>query len=261
MVGADNMGRIKAGIVAGAAVALAAGAAGAQQFDAGFGYTARDEITAPGATEKLDNDFARLVLGLTWGAGGDGRMRGAVELGFANNDDWSGDLTGNYGAELVFARKVGRQRYGLGGRFRDDSELTTTTELAYSIEHLGNALDLRGLVGLQLLADSDKVPGRDDNGFFAQAEMTIYPSDALALSAALLADDDGEGYGVAAEYRPAGWGVSLYLEYAEAFDDYRGVESYDALEGGIRFVPGTSSLKAQRQGGLARIMQRYFEAQ
>jgi len=255
------MRRIKARIVAAGAAWLAVGTAGAQQFDAGFGYTARDEITKPGTTEELDNDIARLVLGLTWGAGGDGQMRGAVELGFANNDDWSGDLTGNYGAELVFARKVGNQRYGLGGRFRDDAELTSATEVTYSIEHLGDALDLRGLVGLQMLGDADKVPGRDDTALFAQGEATIYPSSALALSVALIADNDGEGFGVGAEYRPAGWGVSFYLDYAEAFDDYRDVGSYDTLAGGIRFVPGTSSLKAQRQGGLGRIMQRYFEAQ
>jgi hypothetical protein len=255
------MRRIKAGIAAAGIAGLVAGAAGAQQFDAGFGYTARDEITKPGTTEELDNDIARLALGLTWGAGGDGRMRGALELGFANNDDWSGDLTGNYGVELVFARKVGNQRYGLGGRFRDDAELTSTTEIAYSIEHLGESLDLRGLVGLQMLADADRVPGRDDNTLFAQGEVTIYPTSALALSAAVLADGDGEGYGVGVEYRPAGWGVSFYLDYAEAFDDYRDVASYDAFAGGIRFVPGTSSLKAQRQGGLGRIMHRYFEAQ
>ncbi len=254
------MRRIDTGIVVGFLACVACVAA-AQDFDAGFGYTARDEIPKPGTADELDNDIARLVLGLTWDAGGDGRMRGAVELGFANNDDWSGELTGKYGAELVFARRVGNQRYGLGARFRDDTELTSATEFLYSIEHLGDSLDLRGLLGIQLLADADRVPGRDDSAFFAQGEATIYPSSALALSVALLADNDGEGYGVSAEYRPAGWGVSFYLDYAEAFDAYRGFESYDALAGGIRFVPGTSSLKAQRQGGLSRIMHRYFEAQ
>jgi len=255
------MRRVNGGIGAGIFFGLVAGATTAQQFDAGFGYTARDEITRPAEPGELDNDIARLTLGLTWGAGADGRMRGAVELGFANNDDWSGDLTGTYGAELVFARKVGMQRYGLGARYRDDAELTGATEAAYSVERLGEVLDLRGLVGVQLLADADRVPGRDDTTFFAQGEVTVYPSSALALSAALLADGDGEGYGVGAEYRPAGWGVSFYLDYAEAFDSYRGFDSYDAFAGGIRFVPGTSSLKAQRQGGLGRIMHRYFEAQ
>lgn len=252
------MRRILAAMVG---LTLVAGGADAQQFDAGFGYIARDEIPDPVTGEELDNDVAGLVLGLTWDAGGDGRMRGAVELGFANNDNWSGDQTGTYGAELVFARKVGNQRYGLGGRFRHDEVLTSTTEFAYAIEHLGDALDLRGLVGVQLLADADRVPGRDDTTFFGQVEATVYPTDALALSAALLADGDGEGFGAEVEYRPTGWGVSLYLSYAEAFDSYRGLDSYDALGGGIRFVPGTSSLKAQRQGGLARVMQRYFAAQ
>lgn len=256
------MRRIIAGL---GLLTLIAGTAGAQQFDAGFSYTARDTITRPGpqpgSTEELDNDLARLALGVTWGAGGDGRMRGAVELGFANNDDWASDLTAKYGAELLFARKVGNQRYGLGARLRDDEELTTSTEFAYALEHIGESLDLRGLVGLQMLADADRVPGRDDNTFFAQGEVTVYPSGALALSAALLADGDGEAYGVGAEYRPTGWGVSLYLDYAEAFDSYRGFDGYHAFAGGIRFVPGTSSLKAQRQGGLARVMHRYFEAQ
>jgi hypothetical protein len=255
------MRRIMAGVAASAIIGLTTGAAAAQEFDAGFGYTARDEITKPGTTEKLDNDIARLVLGLTWGAGGDGRMRGAVELGFANNDDWSSDLTGNYGAELVFARKVGNQRYGLGARYRDDSELTSATEFAYAIEHLGESLDLRGLVGIQVLGDADRVPGRDDTTFFGQGELTVYASDALALSGALMADADGEGYGVAVEYRPSSMPVSFFLEYAESFDEYRGVASYDEFTGGIRFVPGTASLKAQRQGSLARLMQRYFQPQ
>lgn len=230
------------------------------QFDAALEYSARDEIVLPGDTEKSDNDIARFLGGISWGAG-DGRMRAAVELGFGNNNNWNGDYPANYGGELVFARKVGQQRYGLGARVRTLEDLSTSTEFGYSIEHLGNSLDLRGLVGMQLIADEDKVPGRDASGFFAQGEATIYASDSLALSAGLLADNDGEAYGAGVEYRPSGWGMSFYLEYSEAFDSYRGFESYDEFAGGIRIVPGTSSLKSQRQGGLGRIMQRYMQAQ
>ncbi|PWR04195.1 hypothetical protein DKT77_02555 [Meridianimarinicoccus roseus] len=243
-----------------AAVGSAPVMAQGTQFDAALAYTARDEIVLPGQTEKIDNDIARLTAGLSWGAG-DGRMRAALELGFGNNNNWNGDYPANYGGELVFARKVGNQRYGLGARLRTLEDLSTTTEIAYAIEHIGNSLDLRGLVGMQLIADETKVPGRDASGFFVQGEATVYASDSLALSAGLLADSDGEAYGAGVEYRPSGWGMSFFLEYSEAFDDYRGFASYDEFAGGIRIVPGTSSLKSQRQGGLGRIMQRYMEAQ
>lgn len=229
-------------------------------FDATFSYTARDEIRLPGATEDIDNDLARLTAGLTWGAG-DGRMRAALDIGFGNDNDWNGDYPANYGGEFVFSRKVGKQRYGLGARVITLDNLSTSTELAYSIERIGTSLDLRGLVGMQLIADEAKVPGRDASGFFAQAEATFYPSNALAVSAGILGDNDGEAYGAGVEYRPSGWGMSFFMEYSEAFDEYRGVASYDEFAGGIRFVPGTSSLKSQRQSGLGRIMQRYMQAQ
>ena len=230
------------------------------QFDGTFAYTARDEITLPGDTEEIDNDIARFVGGIRWSAG-DGAMRAALELGFGNDDNWSGSYPANYGGELVFARQVGNQRYGIGARVRTADQLSTSTEIAYAIERIGTAVDLRGLLGVQLLADDDKVPGREGAGYFAQGEATFYASDALALSAGLLADIDGEAYGLGVEYRPAGWGMSFFLEYSEAFDDYRDFESYDEFSGGIRIVPGSTSLKSQRQGGLGRILQRYMEVQ
>lgn len=238
---------------------LAAFAQGVE-FDAALSYTARDEVTLPDRAGVFDNDIALLTTGLSWGAG-DGRMRGALELGFTNNDDWNDDYSSIYGGELLFARKVGKQRYGLGARVRALDELTTSTEVAYSIEYIGSVIDLRGLVGVQLLADENKVPGREDTGVFGQGEATFYPTQSLAVSAALLADNDGEAYGAAVEYRPRGWGMSFFLEYSEAFDEYRDVTEYDEFMGGIRFVPGASSLKAQRQGNLGRVMQRYMQAQ
>lgn len=230
------------------------------QFDAALSYSARDEVTLPDRAGEFDNDIALLTTGLSWGAG-DGRMRGALEVGFTNNDDWNDDYSSIYGGELLFTRKVGNQRFGLGGRVRAIDELTTSTEVAYSIEHIGSAIDLRGLLGLQLLADEEKVPGREDAGVFAQGEATFYPSNALAVSAGLLADNDGEAYGAAVEYRPRGWGMSFFLDYSQAFNDYRGFDEYDEFTGGIRFVPGSSSLKSQRQGNVGRVMQRYMQAQ
>lgn len=231
------------------------------QFDATFAYIARDEIPNTNGIGKSDNDLAGLNAGLTWGAGGDGRIRAALEIGFGNNENWKGNYPANYGGELIFARKVGKQRYGLGARVLSLEDQTTSTEIGYSIEHLGDKIDLRGLAGVQILANENEVQGRDSSAFFLQGEMTLYPSDNLALSGGLLGDNDGEAYGVGAEYRPSGWGFSMFLEYSEAFDDYRGFASYDEFAGGIRFVPGTKNLKAQRQGNLSRLLQRYMQAQ
>lgn len=249
-----------AGLVPALATALA-GTAVAQgvQFDAAAEYAARDELRLEDGDE-IDNDFLRLTFGLTGDAGIDGRLRGALELG-VRNEDFDGDYPAIGGGELVFARQVGRQRYGIGARFRTADELSTTTELGYAAEHLGDSFDLRGLVGVQLIADEDEAPGRDGSGGFGLVEATIYPQDDFALSAGILADGDGEVFSLAAEFRPGAAPVSFFVEYAEAFDEYRDVPGYDNLSAGIRFTPGLSSVRASRQDGLARILRRPVEVQ
>lgn len=231
------------------------------KFDAALGYSARDEVTNEGDEEAIDNDIFRLTTGLTWDAGVDGKMRGALEFG-VGNEDFNGNYPGFGGAELVFSRKVGLQRYSLGGRVRSAEDLSTTSELAYVLEHLGAQFGLRGVLGIQNVADPDEVRGRDGSSIFGQAEASYYFTDNFVLSAGLIADNDGEAFGGGVEFRPSSTGpFSFFLEYGEAFDEYRDVASYDEFTGGIRFYPGTSSLRDARQNGLSRVLQRYLEVQ
>ena len=54
----------------------------------------------------------------------------------------------------------------------------------------------------------------------------------------------------------------VFLDYGQAFEDYRSVPEYDAFTGGIRFFPGAgSTLREQRQSSLAVLMRRYVEVQ
>ena len=242
--------------------ALPAGVAAQDiRFDGSLAYSARDEVVGERDGEEIDNDILRLTAALSWPAGGDGQMRAALEFG-VGNDDFSGDYPGLGGVELAFARNVGAQRYTLGGRVRTADDLTTTTELAYVIERLGEGFDLRGMVGLQALNDPDLVVGRDGSSAFALGEIGVYLTENLVVSGGLMADGDGEVFGAGVEYRPRTLGgISFFLDYGEAFDEYRGVGSYDEFVGGIRIVPGASSLRDARQGNLARVLQRFVEVQ
>lgn len=244
-------------------MAALAGAAAAQgvTFDGGLAYSARDEVTdQSNPDDSLDNDIARLTTALSWGLG-DGRMRAALELGVLN-DDFSGS-SGDYGAELDYGRRVGDTRYGLAARVRSSEELTTTWEVAYGLQHLGERIDLRGLGGLQILEDPDAVRGRDGNSLYGLVEATLYATPNWAVSAGAQADTDGAVWGVGTEYRGRSWGgFSVFLDYGEAFDDYRGVPSYDEFVGGIRFIPGVgNTLREQRQSNLGVLMRRYVEVQ
>jgi hypothetical protein len=230
------------------------------RFDGSLAYSARDEVFEERSGREIDNDILRLTAALSWPAA-DGQMRGALEFG-VGNDDFDGNYPGFGGVELAFARNVGAQRYTLGGRVRTAEDLTTTTELAYVIEHLGEGFDLRGMVGVQSLSDPDLVVGRDGSSAFALGEIGLYLTDNLVVSAGLMADTDGEVFGAGVEFRPEGTGgISFFLEYGEAFDEYRDVAGYDEFIGGIRIVPGTSSLRDARQGNLARVLQRFVEVQ
>lgn len=251
--------QVRAAALAGlAAMGAGQGAAQSGQFDAALAYSARDEVPGPDG-EQLDNDLARLTAGYAWSVG-DGRMRAALEFG-VRNEDFESNPPFIWGTELVYGRRVGNQRYSLGARLRSDEDLSTTTELGYIAQHLGQAYDLRVVLGLQLVGDVDDVAGRSDTSVFGLGEAAFYFSDNWAISGGLLADSDGEVYTVGTEFRPAGASVSLFVDYAEAFDGYRDGDSYDNLTAGIRIVPGTRSLREQRQSGFYRIFQRSVEVQ
>ncbi|MEV8466517.1 hypothetical protein AB0T83_06945 [Fluviibacterium sp. DFM31] len=248
----------------GAVLAVLAGISTAQaqnvEFDAALNYAARDEILQPGDHDKSDNDIFRLAMALSWDALGDGRMRAALELG-VRNEDFDGHYPAVNGFELAFGRRVGMQRYAAGARFRAADDLSTTTELAYSAEHFGRSIDWHGLFGAQFIADSDDVPGRDGPGLFGQVDGDFYINDNWLLMAGALADTDGAVYGFGTEYRFGDAPVSLFLDYAEAFDDYRGQRNYDSLSVGIRLIPKAKSLRSFHQSNLSRAMFRLVEVQ
>ncbi|WP_193142537.1 MULTISPECIES: hypothetical protein [unclassified Meridianimarinicoccus] len=230
------------------------------EFDAALSHAAREEVTQPGDSDKSDNDISRLAMALSWDAGGDGRMRAALELG-VGNEDFDGPYPALNGFELAFGRRVGMQRYAAGARIRSDDDFSTTTELAYSAEHFGRSIDWHGLFGMQFVADSDDVPGRDGPGLFGQVDGDFYINDNWLLMAGALADTDGAVYGFGTEYRFDGAPISLFLDYAEAFNDYRGQQKYDSLSVGIRIMPKSKSLRSFHQSNLSRAMFRLVEVQ
>ena len=246
------------------AVATAAGAARAEgvTFDGAFAYSARDEVTDQNdPDESLDNDIIRLTTALSWGVG-DGQMRAALEFGAMNNF-FDGNYPADYGAELDYGRRVGDIRYGLAGRVRASDELSTSWELAYGLQRLGEQFDLRGLAGVQLVEDADDVRGRSESSLYGLAEATVYATQNWAISAAIQGDVDGAVWGAGTEYRGRNWGgFSVFLDYGVAMDDYRDVPSYDEFVGGIRYIPGGGdTLREQRQSNLGVLMRRYVEVQ
>lgn len=242
------------GLCSGAAMAVCAQAADIPAVDAALSYSARHTV------ELSDNDIFRATLGYTTSAL-DGSLRFALEPGVRNEyfQDGGGDPVG--GAEVLFARRVGNQRYGLGARVRSASDRGTTGELAYAFENFATRMDLRGLMGIQALDKPEEVIGRDGGSLFAQGEMGFYVHDNWIISAGLMADSDGLIAGFGTEYRPRGWRASLFLEWGHAVDEYRGIPDYNDLTGGIRFVSKSKSLKSYRRASTARVMHRYVEVQ
>lgn len=265
--GTRGHGMAVAGGAAGLALTALLGLAGAAQaegvtFDGAFSYSARDEVTDQNnPDESLDNDIIRLTTALSWGVG-DGQMRAALELGAMNNF-FDGNYPADYGAELDYGRRVGDMRYGLAGRVRASDELSTSWELAYGLQKLGETFDLRGLAGVQLVEDADQVRGRSESSVYGLGEATIYATPNWAISAAVQGDVDGAVWGAGTEYRGRNWGgFSVFLDYGVAMDSYRDVPSYDEFAGGIRYIPGGGdTLREQRQSNLGVLMRRYVEVQ
>ncbi|OSP54528.1 hypothetical protein [Pseudoruegeria sp. SK021] len=237
-----------------ALVVLASGsAAHAADGDVALAYSNSDPVGG------ANSDYLRLTAGLTWGVG-DGKVRGALELGVLP-DDLSGPFPASSGGQLQFARSVGTNRFGIGARIRDAKDLSTSSELAYTAEHFGQSLTWRGMGGLQYLSHTDPVPGRSQSSLFAQGEVDYYVTDNWSVNAGLMADTDGQVWGVGTEYRPQGWSSSLFLEYGSAINDYRGDSGFSAVSGGIRYIPGKDTLRQFRRSNIARMMARYVEVQ
>lgn len=225
----------------------------AQDFDLALSYSARETMNTS------DNDVLRLNSGVSWGVG-DGKMRAALELG-VRNENFQGPYPSVTGAELQFARSVGNNRYGIGARIRDAEDLTTTSELAYTVEHFGSAITWRGMGGFQHLANTGHVQGRSQSSGFVQGEADLFLTDNWSVSAGLMADADGQIWGLGTEYRPSGWRTSLFLDWGHALTDYRGVSGYNDLTGGIRFIPRADTLRSFRRSNIARMMFRFVEVQ
>ncbi len=160
--------------------------------DAMFIYSARHTMN------MADKDLARATLVVTWGVA-DGKKRVALEFGVINEDFES--TTDAYGGELLFSRRVGNQRYNLGVRVRHTDQWSTSSELAYVAEHFGGATDLRGMLGLQGVADNSELRGRSKASVFGLGEVNWYATDNLALTVGLLGDSDGALGGVGGAWR------------------------------------------------------------
>ncbi len=244
------------------AMALCAAAGGAADRAAAVDLDAALTYAARHTQDESDNDIFRLSTGLTWSGEAALRTRLGVELG-VRNEDFSGDYPANYGLELVamrpWAGSLGRQ--GLGVRARYAEDLTTTGELAYAVNTFGNFLDFRGLVGIQVVEDAAVVRNRETASGFLLGETTYFATDDLALSLALQGDEAGALYGVGVDWRPGRGPVSFFLEWGYAVSQYRDIDRYNDLTGGIRLVRRTESLKQHRRSGLDRVMHRYVEVQ
>ncbi|MFV0244554.1 MAG: hypothetical protein ACK5IB_05965 [Qingshengfaniella sp.] len=223
------------------------------RFDGALAYSARHTI------DRRDNDIFRLTAGYSWSAMS-GRIRTAVELG-VDNEDFSGSYPANTGLEVDFARRVGDNRFALGARLRHDDQQSTTAELAYGIQHFGTALDWRGVVGFQGVADHGEVDGRDGASAFGIATATIWLDGEWAVDAGLEGDSDGLLYTIGTEYRPQGSAISLFALWGHAVDEYRGKPQYNDLTAGIRVVPARMSLRSFRRGSLSQIFSRAVEVQ
>lgn len=233
-----------------------AGPVGAQDmpsFDASVTYADRDAVTE--GVEGGGTQISRLTVGYTYSAL-DGKMRLGAELGGPADG-----FDGAWGAEADFARRVGNQRFAIGARVRGAEDLTTTTELIYGLEHFGEAIHLRGNLGLQGVADDDALSNRAQASGFLLGEAGLWLGDDWVLTAGLQGDSDGALYTLGTEYHPDGWPVSLFIDYGAAADDYRGSSDYADVSGGIRFVPSRLSLKSFRRGTLQRIFYRPVEVQ
>ncbi|MCV6596561.1 MAG: hypothetical protein OIF40_05685 [Mangrovicoccus sp.] len=223
------------------------------EWDGSFSYAARATL------EDSDNDIIRATIGATWRVEG-GQWRGAAELG-VRNEDFSSSYPANLGAEISRSWGTGWGRHSVGGRIRWADDRETSGELAYSAERFGNAIDLRGMLGVQYVTGAEDLTERTETSAFGQIEAIWFPLDDLALWAGLMGDADGDIGGIGVEYRPRRWPVSFFMEWGHTLVEYRGLEGYNDLYGGIRFVPRSRSLKQHRRAVTDRSFARYVEVQ
>lgn len=228
------------------------------ELDGGFAYAARTTQEFLDR-EASDNDIMRFTLGATWRYDLN-QARLALELG-ARNEDFSSSYPAMAGGELGYHWLQDWGRFGLGARARWADDLETTGELAFGAERFGDTIDLRGMAGVQYVTDTDDLADRTQTSAFGLGEATWFPIDNLALWLGVMGDADGSVGGVGVEIRPRRWPVSFFMEWGHALTEYRGLNGYNDLYGGIKFVPRSRTLKEHRRAVTDRSFLRYVEVQ
>lgn len=256
----------KAAAVASALLTAAVTLADAQEalprfeLDGNFAYGARSTYTSPDDVES-DNDIIRYTQGFTWRHGAAAQTRIALELGTRNEDFDDDGYEPMFGGEIVQSWRMRQGRQGLAGRVRWAEDRETTTELGYTWEHFRGPIDLRAVVAWQHVSNADNITERDGDSAFGLAELTWFPISNLALWLGISGDSDGDIGGIGIEYRPGRWPVSFFMEWGHTLVEYRGLEGYNDLYGGVRYVPKSRTLKQHRRAVTDRSFARYVEVQ
>lgn len=232
------------------------------ELDGNFSYGARNTYTSPEPeSEESDNDIIRYTQGLTWRLSRDRQTRLAAELGVRNEDFSNDGYTGMFGVEHSFTWNSDWGRQSLGGRIRWAHDRETTGEAGYAVEWFRGDWAARGVIAYQGINNADNITERDGSSAFGLAEVTWFPIDDLAFWLGISGDSDGDIGGVGIEYRPGRLPVSFFLEWGHTLVEYRGLEGYNDLYGGIRYVPRSRSLKEHRKAVTDRSFARYVEVQ
>lgn len=231
---------------------------GAYVWDFDAHYVARHTREAPD-TGLVDNDILRTRVGVASPQG----LRFATELGWrvASDRAQSNRL---FGVELQVARAGRDQRQAVQGRWRFAEDQADSWEASLGQEWVRvghDAVDVRLIGGVQTVSSTRKITDRSRTSAYALGEFTVYPWPDTALRAGVMGDADGDLMLLGIEQKLWDWPLSLYIDYAQTARGYRGLDGYNDLAVGIRFVLHGGSLKAHHRASQARLFYRPVEVQ
>lgn len=224
----------------------------AQSVDIEVGYAARE--TRP----TTDNDLFFVDTGFTWA---DDRGFKRLELMAAmRNNDFSGDYPMVLGVEASRVLEREESLLAFGGRLNYADDITTATEAMVGYMRFWDNMSFRASAGAW--ATEGNVPGRSQNsGLVGVLETSWYPAENWALRAGIQVDADGELAAFTGEWNIGKSNVSLLVETAVAFDEYRGQKSYDNLTVSLRWAPGHSRPQNRDRKVADRILHRFADTQ